>query len=76
MYRPSVDEMLENKKTRYSLVIAVAKRAREISMEQQVVEGSEEKKEDRKIEEKKPVLVALDEFKAHKYSILEPEVDD
>ena len=31
MRRPSVDDMLANRTTRYSLVIAVAKRAREIS---------------------------------------------
>ena len=31
MSRPSVDDMLSGKQSRYSLVIAVAKRAREIA---------------------------------------------
>ena len=31
MYKPSIDDMLAGKQSRYSLVIAVAKRAREIS---------------------------------------------
>lgn len=31
MRRPSVDDMLENKTTRYALVIGVAKRARQIA---------------------------------------------
>lgn len=67
MLRPSVDDMLKNKKTRYSLVIAVAKRAREIA----------QKNEDEGIvTEDKPVLVAIEEFKQHKYNILEPEVND
>lgn len=67
MFRPSVDDMLENKKTRYSLVIAVAKRAREIA----------QKNEDEGIiTDEKPVLVAINEFEQHKYNILEPEVND
>ena len=31
MYKPSIDDMLEGRQSRYSLVIAVAKRAREIT---------------------------------------------
>lgn len=67
MIRPSVDDMLANKQTRYALVIAVAKRAREISTEYE---------ENGIVTEEKPVLQAIEEFKEHKYTILEPEVDD
>lgn len=67
MFRPSVDDMLSNKVTRYSLVIAVAKRAREISAEFE---------RDNIITDEKPVLLAIEEFKQHKYNILEPEVND
>ncbi|HHZ06213.1 MAG TPA: DNA-directed RNA polymerase subunit omega [Clostridiales bacterium] len=67
MFRPSVDEMLANKQTRYALVIAVAKRAREISAQFE---------EDGTVTEEKPVLMAIEEFKAHKYNVLEPEIND
>ena len=67
MRRPSVDDMLNNKITRYALEIAVAKRAREIAAEFE---------KETIITDEKPVLLAIDEFKQHKYSILEPEVDD
>lgn len=67
MFRPSVDDMLENRVTRYSLVIAVAKRAREIAQEFE---------QDSIVTYKKPVLMAIEEFKQHKYNILEPEVND
>lgn len=67
MRRPSVDDMLNNKQSRYSLVIAVAKRAREIA---------EEFEESGVITEDKPVLLAIEDFKQHKYNILEPEVND
>lgn len=67
MHRPSVDDMLQNKQTRYSLVIAVAKRAREIAAEFE---------EEGIVTDKKPVLLAIDDFKNHKYSILEPDIND
>ncbi|MEE0857855.1 MAG: DNA-directed RNA polymerase subunit omega [Acutalibacteraceae bacterium] len=67
MRRPSVDDMLQNKTTRYSLVIAVAKRAREISSE---IEKSQE------IVDEKPVLLAIDDFRNHKYNILEPDINE
>lgn len=67
MRRPSVDDMLKNRTTRYSLVIAVAKRAREISAE---IEESE------RIVDEKPVLMAIEDFKNHKYSILEPDINE
>lgn len=67
MRKPSIDDMLSGKKSRYSLVIGVAKLAREISsMAEQ--EG--------KIITEKPVNLAIKEFKDHKYEILEPEVNN
>lgn len=67
MRRPSVDDMLKNRTTRYSLVIAVAKRAREISAE---IEENE------RVVDEKPVLMAIEDFKNHKYSILEPDINE
>ena len=67
MHRPSIDDMISGKKSRYSLVIAVAKRAR------QIVSKAEETGE---ILVEKPVNLAIKDFKEQKYSILEPEVND
>lgn len=64
MYKPSIDDMLEGRQSRYSLVIAVAKRARDIT---------DEYNEKGEICDDKPVLMAIDEFKAHKYEIIEEE---
>lgn len=61
MYRINVDDMFSGKTSRYALVIAVAKRAREIT---------EEFEEEGVISDDKPVLLAIDEFKQHKYNIL------
>ena len=52
MSRPSVDDMLSGKQSRYSLVIAVAKRARDIAAE------AEEYNEDLP---EKPVTLAIEE---------------
>lgn len=67
MHRVSVDDMFSGKKSRYSLVIAVAKRAREIT---------DEINSSNKLSTEKPVSLAIDDFKQHKYEILEPEVDN
>ena len=67
MRRPSVDDMLANRTTRYYLVIAVAKRAREIS--------ADVKKKEQILDEK-PVLLAIEEFKKHKFNILEPDINE
>ncbi len=67
MHRPSIDDMISGRKSRYSLVIAVAKRAR------QIVSKAEETGE---ILVEKPVNIAIEDFKEHKYSILEPDVND
>lgn len=64
MRKASVDDMLSGKQSRYSLVIAVAKRAREIA--EMLPEDSKEK----------PVLLAVEDFKEHKYEIYEPDIND
>lgn len=65
--RPSVDDIFAGKVSKYALAIAVAKRAREITEDMQTDKG--------KVHDK-PVLVAVEEFKDHKYAILEPDTDD
>ena len=67
MKKPSIDEMMSGKQSRYALVIAVAKRAREIL---------EDASQEQKILQNKSVLMAIEDFKNHKYEILEPEITD
>lgn len=67
MSKPSVDDMLAGRTSRYALVIAVAKRAREISSE---AEANEE------ILLEKPVNIAIRDFVNHKYAINEPDRND
>lgn len=67
MYKPSIDDMLAGKQSRYSLVIGVAKRAREIS---------DEFNERGEISDDKPVLLAIEDFKNHKYEIIEQDLND
>ncbi len=62
MLRPAVNQILKNNESYYSLVIAVAKRAREIADE------AFEKKE---VLNEKPVKTAVDEFAAGEYKIIE-----
>ncbi len=64
MFNPDLRNVLKNNVSRYSLVTAVAKRAREIALE------AEEKCE---ILDEKPVSLALDEIIAGKVEIVEPE---
>ena len=64
MFNPDLKKVLKNHLSRYSLVTATAKRAREIS--------------DKAIEEKeiiveKPVSTALDEIISGEYEVIEPE---
>ncbi len=66
MQKSSIDEMLSGKKSRYSLVIGVAKRAREISSEAE---------QEGKIIIEKPVNLAIKDFKDHKYEIIEPPIE-
>lgn len=66
MTKVSVEDMLSGEKSRYALVMGVAKRAREINDE--IVENNWE-------ETKKPVNLAIKDFEEDKYSIFEPEFD-
>jgi len=64
MLNPDLRNVLKGKTSRYSLVLATAKRAREIA------EDAEEKGE---IIIEKPVTLAVNEFIDGKYLIEEPE---
>lgn len=67
MKRASLDDMLSGKESRYALVIGVAKRARDIA---------QNFKDENVITDEKPVLLAIEDFKNHKFNILEPETDE
>ncbi len=64
MTKLSVDEMLSGKANKYPLAVAVAKRAREIA-DDIMIHGD--------IVEEKPVNLAIEEFKNHMYSVIEPD---
>lgn len=64
MFNPDLRNVLKDHTSRYSLVTAVAKRAREISADAQ--ENSE-------ILTEKPVSLALDEIISGKFEVVEPE---
>lgn len=64
MFNPDLRNVLKNNVSRYSLVTAVAKRAREIALDAE---------ENNEILEEKPVSLALDEIIAGKVEIVEPE---
>ncbi|NMP36617.1 MAG: DNA-directed RNA polymerase subunit omega [Clostridiales bacterium] len=64
MLNPDLRGILKNHLSRYSLVTATAKRAREIS---------DEIEENREIVTEKPVTIALNEIMDGKYKIIEPE---
>lgn len=64
MFNPDLTNVLKNHLSRYSLVTATAKRAREIS--DNALENGE-------IIVEKPVSLALDEIVEGKYKIIEPE---
>lgn len=67
MKRVNVDDLFYGKVSRYSLVIGVAKRARQITQEFE---------DNCIVTDEKPVLLAIDEIKDHKFNILEPENDE
>ena len=67
MKMPSVDEMLSGKQSRYPLVIAVAKRAREIASEAEL-KGE--------VLVEKPVNMAIEDFRQHKYDIVEKKDEE
>ena len=64
MFNPDLRGVLTNHLSRYSLVTATAKSAREIA---------EDAEENKIIMTEKPVSVALDEILAGEYVIVEPE---
>ena len=67
MKKINVDDLFLGKASRYSLVIGVAKRARQIT--QDFIDNDI-------ITVEKPVLLAIDEIREHKYNILEPNDED
>ncbi|MBO5448995.1 MAG: DNA-directed RNA polymerase subunit omega [Ruminococcus sp.] len=62
MLRPAICQILKNNESYYSLVIAVAKRARQIT---------DEAFENEKSLDEKPVKTAVDEFAGGEYKIIE-----
>lgn len=67
MIRSSIDDMLNGKESRYALVIGVAKRARAIAQNFE---------DEGVITDEKPVLLAVEEFKNHKFNIIAPEINE
>lgn len=69
MIKPIADLILTPDQSRYSLVVAISKRAREIA---------EDAEKNRMILEEKPVQLAVQEFVDHKFTMIEqkPENDD
>ena len=66
MLRPAIGQILKNNESYYSLVLAVAKRARDIT---------DEANEKGIILNEKPVKTAVDEFAANEYKCIEgPEL--
>ncbi len=63
-FNPDLSSVLSNHMSRYSLVRATAKRAREIS---------EEAEDEGIILVEKPVSIAIDEIIEGKYKIIEPD---
>ncbi len=64
MHRPSATEMLKDNESYYSLVVGVAKRAR------QIAENAEEQGE---MLSEKPVQLAVEEFSQGRFKIVEAE---
>ena len=64
MLRPAVNEILKNDESPYSLVVGVAKRARQIT---------EESEEEKKILVDKPVKLAVEEFAEGKVKLVEAD---
>ena len=67
MLKPSSNIIKTPHKSYYSVVIAVAKRAREIV---------EEAEENNQILVEKPVDLAVQDFVDNKYRIIEPEIEE
>ncbi len=68
MIKPIADLILTPEQSRYSLVIAVAKRARQIA---------EDAEKNKVILDDKPVQMAVEEYQAHKIRMIEkPNAND
>ena len=64
MLRPAVNEILKNGESPYSLVVGVAKRARQIT---------DESEEEKRILVDKPVKLAVEEFAEGKVKLVEAD---
>lgn len=64
MLRPSITQILRNNESPYSLVVGVAKRAREIT---------DDAERDKKVLVDKPVKLAVEEFASGKVKLVECE---
>lgn len=62
MHKPAVSEILKNNESYYSLVVAVAKRAREIASEAEM---------NGEIIVEKPVQLAVEQFARGEYKLVE-----
>lgn len=62
MLKPAATDILKNNESYYSLVVAVAKRAREIT---------NEAFENKTVLNERPVKIAVDEFAANEYKLIE-----
>lgn len=62
MLRPAISQILKNNESYYSLVIAVAKRARQLS---------DDASSEKIVLEEKPVNLAIEEFARGDYKIIE-----
>ncbi len=62
MLKPAATDILKNNESYYSLVVAVAKRAREIT---------NEAFENKTVLDERPVKKAVDEFAANEYKLIE-----
>ena len=68
MLRPAVVQLLKNNESYYSLVLAVAKRARQIT---DAALENKDKDKDKYILNENPVKTAVDELAAGEYRIVE-----
>lgn len=64
MLKPAISDILKKNQSYYSLVVAVAKRAREVT---------EEAEQEKKILVEKPVKIAVEEFADGEYKLVESE---
>ncbi|MBR6872132.1 MAG: DNA-directed RNA polymerase subunit omega [Ruminococcus sp.] len=68
MLRPAVVQILKNNESYYSLVLAVAKRARQIT---DAAQENKDKDKEKYLQVEKPVKMAVDELASGEYRIIE-----